>query len=318
MSIRPFPGYEKSLVIMDSLPEEERKKLQEENYRRLLAFQLPEGMSQKDDTIFGAGDEEPLSVRVYTPAGLPEKAPMLLDIHGGGWIRGDLDTDNFRASSLAIRLPAIVVSVAYRLSDENVHYPIPLQDCLRAYRWMKEQADALGGDAQRIGIHGSSAGGNLAAGLALKLRDLHEDPPKLTVLNCPVLTTHFRERLSYYQNQAYRHMIELDRADGRTAEEIYLGGFGEAPVPAYAFPGDAHSLSHLGPHMILVGEYDPLRDEGIQYAIRLMQEGVPCELLSAPRVGHCFTGIQHPYTDQVHDLIATSFRREFGMLDFAK
>ena len=95
---------------------------------------------------------------------------------------------------------------------------------------------------------------------------------------------------------------------------IYLGGYTEDTPPIYAFPGYCKDLSGLGPHMVVVGEYDTLRDDGMRYVNKLLESEVSCEAILAPRVGHGFCTVKHPLTEWVHEGIAMSLRLEFDML----
>ena len=266
-----------------------------------------------EDRMIPSGEaDRKIKLRIFTPIYESRELPLILESHGGGWVGGNLDIENYRCIELAKRIPAIVVSVEYRLAGEGVCYPEPLKDCLAAYLWMAEHAVELGGDARLLGMHGTSAGGNLTAGLALYLRDHGGPKCALAVLNCAVLHLNITEMSSYFQNE------ELSLVHGEYAkdtEATYLGHYLGKPLPEYAFPGHAVNLRGLCPHFVLAAEYDTLRDSSVRYAVRLMDTGVPCELLVAPRVCHGFTSVHHPYTEQIHDLIATSFRREFGMLD---
>ena len=314
MDLKPFPGYENHLFSYLREDTEELRKRREEQWQALVSYEPPAGMKIEDRVIPG-GDGQDMKLRIYWPKELPENAPMVLDIHGGGFVGGNLDIDVFRCASLAIRIPAVLVSVEYRLCVDGVHFPAPLKDCYAAWRWMREHAAELGADADRMGIHGSSAGGCLAAGLALYLRDHNEPAPALTVPNCGTYTPAIEESVSFQQLRELR-MGPDNKA--LNAEATYLGGYDGSQPSYYAFPALAPDLGGLGAHFIIAGEYDTLRDSGIDYARRLLRNAVPTELFVAGRQGHCFTGAPHPYTDLIHDLIAASFRREFGLLDHLK
>ena len=314
MDLKPFPGYEDHLYSNIAAVTDEIKKRKEAQGKAMMAYELPEGMSMEDRFIPGPEEGQKLQIRIFKPAGLAERAPMILDIHGGGFVAGNISFDNARCIALAERVPAIVVSVEYRLAGgtEGVSFPAPLYDCHAAYMYLHEHADDLGGDADKIGLHGSSAGGNLAEGLALYLRDRSEPQPALTVMNCPTVDTAIEESMSFQQ------LIELKMGPDQKAlgaEAAYLGGY-DGTVPSYyAFPKFCHDLGGLGPTMIIMGEYDTLRDSALEYGQRLLRAAVPCELFVAPRVGHTFTAAPHPYTDFVHEMMAWSFKREFGLLD---
>lgn len=314
MNIKPFPGYENHLLSYLAGDNDELRKRRAAQGQALMAYELPEGMKMENRVIPG-GDGQDMNIRIYTPAGIQENAPMILDIHGGAFVGGNLDIDNARCIALAVRVSAVVVNVEYRLSVGGVHFPAPLMDCHAAYMWMKENAAELGADGTRIGLHGSSSGGNLAAGLALYLRDHNEQQPTLSVLNCATYTPAIEETMSY--QQLYQLKMGPDnKALG--AEAAYLGGYDGTQPSYYAFPALAHDLGGLGAHFIIAGEYDTLRDSAVQYAERLLKSGVPTEVFVAGRLGHCFSCAPHPYTDLTHDLIAASFKREFGMYDHLK
>lgn len=315
MDLKICPGYENHVLGYlrdDTVTDLEERR--DEQRSQMMDYTLPEGMTMEDRIIAG-GDGQDLKIRIYTPAGLPEKAPVILDIHGGGFIAGNLDIDNARCIALAEKTPAIVVGVEYRLSNAEVHFPAPLMDCRAAYLWIAEHGEEIGADGSRIGLHGSSVGGNLAEGLALYLRDHNEQMPSLTVLNCATVTPALNETMSFQQLYDYR-LGPDNKAEG--VESIYLGGYDGHQPSYYAFPSFAFDLGGLGPHFIIAGEYDPLRDAVLDYARRLLNSSVPTEIMLGGRVGHCFTCIPHPYTDVAHDLIAINFRREFGLLDNLK
>lgn len=314
MKIRPFPGYENHLLSYLCEDSDELQKRRKAQGQALISYKLPQGMTMEDRVILG-GDGQNMNIRIYTPANLPVNSPMVLDIHGGAFVGGNLDIDNARCIALAQRIPAVVVGVEYRLSVSGIHFPAPLMDCHAAYLWMKEHGTELGADGTKIGIHGSSSGGNLAAGLALYLRDHNEQPPCLTVSNCATYTSAIEETMSFQQ------LIQLKMGPDNkalSAEAAYLGGYDGTQPSYYAFPALSPDLGGLGAHFIITGEYDTLRDSAVDYAQRLLRNGVPTELFVAGRLGHCFSCAPHPFTDLTHDLISTAFQREFGLLDHLK
>lgn len=312
MNEKAYPGYEYHLNLYDIIAggsEQEKARAQEEQRKYISGYTLPDGMNMRDITIPGP-EGDPLRLRIYTPAGLPKQAPILLEIHGGGWIGGSLDIDNYRCIYLASHTPCIVVGVDYRLCNERVHFPAPLMDCYAALNWIYDHSEELGGDKTRIAVHGTSAGANLTAGLALYVRDHGGPRISLSVLNCPPLT------IETYPSTAQNSKFALNSGEVQSsAEYLYLGENGyNGGIPSYyAMPGYCRDLKGLPPTCIVVAEYDPLRDDGLAYACRLLQTGVPCELISAPRVGHGFCVVDHPLTRWVHNGICASLRREFGM-----
>ena len=317
MNANAYPGYEYHLNLYDIIAngsEEEQEKAREEQRKYISGYVLPEGMTMKDITITGP-DGDPLILRVYTPANLPERAPMLLEIHGGGFVGGNLDIDNYRCIYLAQHTPCIVIGVDYRLCNSKVHFPAPLMDCYAALNWIYEHGDELGGDRDRIAVHGTSAGANLTAGLALYSRDHRGPKITMSILNCPPLTV--ETFTSTIQNSQY----SLGSGSfEESVEYIYLNdaGYNGGTPNYYAMPGYCRDLRHLPATCIIVAEYDPLRDDGLAYANRLLKDGVPCEVIVAPRVGHGFCVVDHPLTRWVHNGICASLRREFGMeiIDF--
>lgn len=314
MKIKPFPGYEDHILGYFLGESEELQKRRKAQGQAMMCYHLPKGMRMEDRIISG-GDGQDMRIRIFIPGNLPAASPMVLDIHGGGFISGNLDIDNARCIALATRIPAVVVSVEYRLCVDGVHFPAPLMDCRAAYLWMKEHGTELGADGTRIGLHGSSAGGTLAAGLVLYLRDQNEQMPLLTVPNCAAYTPAIDETMSF-QQLAQLKMGSENKALG--AEAAYLGGYDGTPPSYYAFPALCHDLGGLGAHFIIASEYDTLRDSAVDYAARLLRNAVPTELFLAGRMGHCFSCTPHPFTDLTHALIAIAFQREFGLLDHLK
>lgn len=307
MSHQVYPGYEYHLNLYDILangtPEEQEEAMAAQR-KFITDYTLPEGMTMEDKFIPDS-DGNQMCIRVYTPAGTPEKAPVLVEIHGGGWSGGNLDIDNYRCIALAQNTPCIVVGVEYRLASETVKYPVPMLDCYQALCWVHDSADQIGADPARIALHGTSAGGNLVAGVALYARDHGGPKISLAVLNCSVMYNGVGA--SMHQNSKFALGADDAFAD-------YIGGYDGNAIPYYALAGNCQMLQGFPPTFIVAGEYDPLRDDSVQFASRLYEAGVPTELVVAPRVGHGFCVVDHPLTRWVHEGICASLRREFGML----
>lgn len=311
MKLTPYPGYENHLRSYYKDGSEETMRAKKAQIEDMMNYEVPEGMTIEDRTIPGTGEGTNLRLRIYKPAGLPAKAPMIMDIHGGGWVGGNLDIDNGRCIELAWRTPAIVVSVEYRLTTKEVYFPKPLMDCHTAFMWLYEHGEEIGGDPERIGVHGTSAGGNMAGGLALYLRDKSGPRAALTVLVCPQLALSLTGDTSFQQ---LPQIVMQSENKSECPEALYLGGYNGQRPSYYAFPGECPDLHGLGPHCIIAGEYDAFRDDAREYAGKLFRTGVPCEIFVAPRMGHGFLTVHHPFTDLVHEYISSSFRREFGMI----
>lgn len=307
MNIKPYPGYEDHVCSNIGGPNGEKASM-EEIQKSILGYKLGNGTTMEDKTIPGAENGPELNIRIIKPANLPEKAPVVIDFHGGGWVSGSNDIDNYRNITIAETTPCIVVGVEYRLCNAEVHFPAPLDDVVAAYKWVYQHAGEFGGDCDNLAIYGTSAGANLAGGLQLYLRDTnYESQPKLTVLNCPVI----KRGPSVSKTQ----LGTLGDPETKFAEDVdYLFYPADGTTPSYyAFPGYCPDLSKLGPTMLILGEYDPLRNEGLEYATRLYEAGVPCELIVAPRVSHGFCVMDKPLTHWVHKGMCASLRREFGM-----
>ena len=235
MKLTPYPGYENHIRSYYKDGSEETKKAKEAQGKDMMNYEIPGGMTMVDRMIPGTDEGTELKIRIYTPAGLPENAPVIMDIHGGGWVGGNLDIDNGRCIELAERTPAIVVGVDYRLTTKEVHFPAPFMDCHTAYMWIHEHAEEIGADKDKIGIHGTSAGANMAAGLALYLRDHNEPAPALTTLVCPQLSL---DLTSSYSFQQFPELVMQPDNKAICPEHLYLGGYNGQRPSYYAFPGE--------------------------------------------------------------------------------
>jgi len=222
-----------------------------------------------------------ITVRCYTPAG-DGPFPALVFFHGGGWVIGDIDTHDGICRSLANAAGCVVANVDYRLAPEH-RYPVAAEDALAATRWVAEQAPRLGVDGRRLAVGGDSAGGNLAAVVALMAREHGGPALRLQVLVYPV-TRHG------FDTASYRECAEgylLTRAGMQWFWNHYLGRPENGRQP-YASPLEAPSLEGLPPTLVLTAEYDPLRDEGEAYADGLRRAGVPVTLTRYPGMIHGF------------------------------
>lgn len=276
----------------------------------LRRYDKPEGLTLIDRTIPGPEGAPDIEIRIFKPEAAPSGAPMIMDVHGGGFMGGDYLMDGNRCTHLAMNIPAIVVALNYRLSPQNV-FPAALMDCLAVWNWMYENAEELGGDKERMGLFGTSAGGNLCAGLAFYIRD--HGGPKITLNALNVPAVGLGPSRSAEQMRYGAPVLSGDNLS--FAFEKYLGGF-DGTIPSYyAVPNMAVDFSNLPPTALILGEYDPLRDFGLEYADKLMNDAVPVELYLMPRVGHGFDGVNDaPMTQWIRDGLVLSFQREFGML----
>ncbi|MEC3975760.1 alpha/beta hydrolase [Amycolatopsis sp. H20-H5] len=228
-----------------------------------------------------AGPAGPLTVRIYRPE-TTGPAPTVVFFHGGGMVAGDLDSHDDHGRMICRDVGAVVVSVAYRLAPEHP-FPAAFDDCLAATRWAVDAIATLGGDPDRLAVAGDSAGGNLAAAVAIAART---DGPQLAAQLLVYPKTDFTEDTAYQSR--------IDNAEGY----FLTGELADWFQGHYISPDDirdprasvllAEDLSGVAPAVIGVGEYDLLRDEVTAYGKRLEGAGVAA-------VVHCFDGLIHGF-----------------------
>lgn len=260
----------------------------------------------KDSTL--PGPAGPLAFRLYRPEPLAsnETPPLLVYLHGGGWIRGDLDTHDDVCRYLCHHGGCVVASVAYRLSPE-AKFPEPVKDAYAALVWLAKEAAGLGADPKRIAIGGDSAGGNIACAVTMLARDRRGPSIEFQLLIYPV----------------------TDLASATESKKLYSKGFFLNSMPFYiasyiksdadrqnglASPLRAADLSRLPPAFVLTAGFDPLRDEGEAYAERLKQAGVPVTLKRYETMIHGFVSITGLIPSAEVGLAdsATALRRAFN------
>ncbi|MGW7054501.1 alpha/beta hydrolase [Streptomyces sp. NPDC054888] len=220
--------------------------------------------------------DENVAVRVYRPHGALRGAVVWM--HGGGGVFGDLDTEHPWAARLADLSGAVVISVDYRLAPEH-RYPAALDDAYAVLTWTAEHAAELGVDRERIAVGGHSAGAGIAAAVALRARDQQGPPIRFQLLNEPGLDD--REQTGSRQNFTDTPWMNRDKI--ATVWRHYLGS---QPATPYAAPARAADLTGLPPAYIATAELCPNRDEGIAYALRLLQAGVSVDLHQWPGTFH--------------------------------
>jgi acetyl esterase/lipase len=254
------------------------------------------GVTVREELVPGPEGAPDVRVRIYTPERIAAPA-AIFDVHGGGFVVGNLDIDHPSNLRYARELGVVVVSVDYRLAPE-APYPAGIEDCYAALVWVAKNAAELGIDPNRIVIHGGSAGGGLCAGLALLARDRGGPAIAFQYLGIPELD----DRLDTPSMRAFVDTPLWNRPNAEISWDCYLGPGvrGSADVPVYAAPARATDLAGLPPAYISVMEFDPLRDEGIAYAQALLAAGVTTEL-------HLFPGTFHGSAMAEH---ATVSKRE--------
>jgi acetyl esterase/lipase len=241
-----------------------------------------EEIEKSDRKVPGPKGAPDVGIRVYRPkATSSAPRPGLLEIHGGGFLFGDIEMMDSWCQMIAAEVDAVIVSVDYRLAPEHP-FPAGVEDCYAALSWMAANADELGVDAERIAIGGQSAGGGLAAATALLARDRGGPAPCFQLLEIPELD----DRLETPSMQAFTDTPLWNRPNAIWSWRHYLGPDHSGDVSPYAAPARAEDLSGLPPAYVSTMEFDPLRDEGLIYAMRMLQAGVPVEL-------HSYAGTFH-------------------------
>lgn len=244
--------------------------------------------------------------RIVAPEAASE-VPVFVYIHGGGWVTGDLDTHEGICRGLANRTGCIVVAPDYRLAPENP-FPAALDDCWAVTEWLTVNAREIGGNPARIAVGGDSAGGNLAAVVARRARDQGK-ALRLQVLVYPVTNSDL-DTLSYVRN-----------ADGYLLTRKGMAWYWDQYVPQArdraapdASPMRAADVNNVSRALVIVCEYDPLLDEGEDYAAKLASSGVPVRLIYEEGMIHGF--IRAPAlisrARKSWDEIAVELRRAFA------
>lgn len=232
----------------------------------------PRGVTTEDRR---AGD---VPVRVYRPEGPGTGRPLVVYFHGGGFVFGDLRGGDWIAGTVAKQVGAVVVSVDYRLAPKHP-FPAGVDDCFAGLVWAADHAAELRADPGRIGVMGESAGGNLAAVVALMARDAAAPAVRHQALLYPV--TGLEDSVSRRENA---DAVILTAADMRRFDELYAGDRSDwrvAPITAPTFEG-------LPPAVVVVAGHDPLHDDGVRYAEALEAAGVPVRLVEYPAMPHGF------------------------------
>jgi len=244
---------------------EMRRRVEEAAGKAMAPAAEPEPVGEvRDTTVPGPADD--LAVRIYRPARGERGLPTVVFFHGGGFVLCDLDSHDNICRAICNAAPAVIVAVNYRRAPED-RYPAAVDDCYAIADWAVEHAHELGGDPSRVVVAGDSAGGNLAAAVALMARD-RSLPLAGQALVYPMLD----RRGDAPSHSGLGEQLNLTHEEVMYYWDQYLGeASGEEP---YASPSFAPDLSGVAPAYVATAEYDPLRDEGEAYADALAEAGV--------------------------------------------
>jgi acetyl esterase len=275
---------------------------------------LPNGVESRDETI-PRRDGTGLPIRVYTPAGLVStrrSLPVLVHLHGGGWVAGSIETHDPFCRLLAALAGISIVAVEYRLAPEYPH-PAALDDAETVLQWTAAHAAEWGADAERLTLGGDSAGGHLAAVVAMRRLLGRVTPPLRALLLLYPVTDHPSGHHGSYAENGTGYGLEAETMRwywGLYAPDADPDDPAISPLRGPVFP-------ELPPTLVATAQYDVLRDEGMAYARKLQDSGVAVTHLHAPDMSHNFpvgpaTVARFPQSDRALAEIAAWLRRTLG------
>lgn len=246
-----------------------------------------------------------VSVRLYRPAS-DAPCPVFVWLHGGGWVFGTVDLDDTFCRIVANGVEAVVLSVDYRLAPEHP-YPAALDEAEAVVSWAQNHSAEVGGDPRRVALGGESAGGNLAAATALRLRDSGAPPLCLQILVCAILDS----TMTSASLQEHGDGKFLTRSVLAWSWDHYAKGHLHEP---YASPMHATDLSGTAPALIITAECDPLHDEGVEYRRRLLDAGVGAEWIDFDGMIHGFFGMatQFPQAHEAAEAVVQALTKAFA------
>lgn len=258
-----------------------------------------EGVSVEEVQIPSHNEAHSIRALVYRPTAVTAAMPGVLEIHGGGYVVGMPEMSDAQNRQLSASLGCVVVAVDYRLAPETPH-PGPVEDCYSALKWFYDSAHSLNVDRNRLGITGGSAGGGLAAALALLARDRGVIPIAFQALVMPMLddrtVTRYEADPHPYAGE-FIWTLDKDRFGWQSLLDCEPGADGVSP---YAAPARAENLAGLPPTFISTGALDLFVEEDMEYARRLIRAGVPTELHVYPGAIHGFAMVPSANSAQMH------------------
>jgi acetyl esterase len=254
-------------------------------YERLAEMRSTEPVAKTQDFEID-GPDGPIPMRLYEPDA-EGPLPVLVYYHGGGWVIGSRDTHDGICTRLCNRADCLVLSVDYRLAPEHP-FPAAVEDSYAALEWAARHAPDIGGDPERLAVGGDSAGGNLSAAVTLLARD--QDGPEVAhqLLIYPAVATPAVHDFPSYEENGEGYFLEAESM--AWFYDHYVGSRVNARNE-YLAPLLVDDLSGLPPATVVTAGFDPLRDEGKEYAERLADAEVPAELLHYEGLIHGFANM---------------------------
>ncbi|KSU70902.1 alpha/beta hydrolase [Rhodococcus qingshengii] len=273
------------IPILDISDVAEARSGMEQMRSQMPEFELPQTVEELVEVIPAGDSRSEIALHIVRQKHADSLTPVLLWFHGGGFVIGDASGDLLQSSRFAEDAGVTTISVDYRLAPEHP-YPAAVDDAYAALCWVASNADLLRVDASKIAVGGQSAGACIAAALAQKVRDCGGPLIVHQILDIPVVD----DSLITKSMQEFTDTPLWNLRNAELSWKAYLGAAYGSATPPYAAPARAEDLSGLPPAYITACEFDPLRDEAILYAHRLIQSGVPTELHVYPGTFHGSAG----------------------------
>ena len=295
MSLDPqVRAYLDHVAVHNQLPETPTLEQLREDVYGYLDYAGPACDDVREENTYFTSPTADLHAVIWRPKNVKPNAPALVYFHGGGWIYSWPLRYKAALTHMCAETGFVVIAVNYQKAPEH-QFPIPFDDCYAGLLWVAKNAKRFGIDPTKIGVGGDSAGGNLAAAVALKAADTADVKLAYQMLIYPCINTDF-ETPSY-----------LAHATGFGLEKNGMAGAWKLYVPEaawenkYAVPGKAPSFNSVAPAIIAVAEHDVLHDDGANYAIALEKAGVPVAFREYPGMIHGFFG-HGAFVDQAYEL----------------
>ncbi len=253
-------------------------------------------------------EQGPIPARLYKPADTDEPLPVLIGFHGGGFIRGSVNSHDGLFRRLAKFGNFAVISVDYRLAPEN-KFPAAVDDAYTALRWVQTHGASKGLNTDKVAVGGDSSGGNLAAVSCLDAKRLGTPQPTMQVLIYPTTDSHFTAN----SHQLFANGFFLTKDRMQWYRDLYLNNANERDSER-ASPGLAKDLAGLAPALIITAGFDPLRDEAESYANRLKEASIPVGMIRYEGMVHGFSSLSGllPEADQSLQTIAQAVATAFA------